>query len=549
LRFHLDASFASHKGPAIQGRRGRIVDGILQNLERVWSNLLRLGPRRLAALGLAGLAVFAATGLAGYYLSRPAQEVLYAGLDRQDVARIGAALGEAGIAFDVSPDGASVSVRYGQSGPARMLLAEKGLPNGSTGGYELFDKLGSLGLTSFMQEVTRVRAIEGELARTIQLIRGVRAARVHIVMPDEGSFRRARQPPSASVILRTDSPSDAGVAAAIRHLVAAAVPGMKTDQVTIVGSDGALLATQDDPADAAPGRTRSLEKSLSNEIQDNIRKTLSSYLSLKNFQVSVSARLNTDKRQVNETIYNPESRVERSVRVIKENQSAQNATQSAATSVERNLPQDNAQKGSGKQSNEENQKREEVTNFEVSSKTITTVSSGYAIESLSVAVLVNRAGLVASLGGQATPEAIAAQIKEIEQLVASAAGLRRERGDAIKISAVDFVEAGRDLDPVPAPGVAEHLLRQSGALVSAGSMLLVTALVVWFGVRPIARAPPAPRGRGRRTAPARRRRDARADRCAVGPRPDGNPRRTAPARAPGPLGGRRRSAATRPAQA
>ena len=100
----------------------------------------------------------------------------------------------------------------------------------------------------------------------------------------------------------------------------------------------------------------------------------------------------------------------------------------------------------------------------------------------------NRAGLVASLGGQATPEAIKAQIGEIEQLVASAAGLKKERGDALKISAVDFIEAGRDLEPIPAVGVAEHLLRQSGSLVSAGTMLLVTAFVIWFGVRPIGRA-------------------------------------------------------------
>ena len=177
VRFHPGASSTAQKSSANEGRRGRVVGGILGNLERVWSNLLRLGPRRLAALGLAGITVFAATGLSGYYLSRPAQEVLYAGLDRQDVSRIGAALNEAGIGFDVSADGATVFVRYGQSGPARMLLAEKGLPNGATGGYELFDKLGSLGLTSFMQEVTRVRAIEGELARTIQLIRGVKAAR------------------------------------------------------------------------------------------------------------------------------------------------------------------------------------------------------------------------------------------------------------------------------------------------------------------------------------------------------------------------------------
>ena len=117
-------------------------------------------------------------------------------------------------------------VRYGQTAQARMLLAEKGLPSSANAGYELFDKLGSIGLTSFMQEITRVRALEGEIARTIQAMKGVKAARVHIVLPDTGSFRRNRQPPSASVIMRTESAGDFSPAPAIRHLVAAAVPGM-----------------------------------------------------------------------------------------------------------------------------------------------------------------------------------------------------------------------------------------------------------------------------------------------------------------------------------
>ena len=99
-------------------------------------------------------------------------------------------------------------VRYGQTAQARMLLAEKGLPSSANAGYELFDKLGSIGLTSFMQEVTRVRALEGEIARTIQAMKGVKAARVHIVLPDSGSFRRSRQPPSASVIMRTEAAGD-----------------------------------------------------------------------------------------------------------------------------------------------------------------------------------------------------------------------------------------------------------------------------------------------------------------------------------------------------
>ena len=128
----------------------------LEQLERLWSSLLGLGVRRLAALGLVGLTVFAAVGVGSYYLSRPELETLYIGLNAQDVSRIGAALKEAGIAFDVNAQGNAVSVRRGQTAQARMLLAEKGLPTSSNAGYELFDKMGSMGLTSFMQEITRL---------------------------------------------------------------------------------------------------------------------------------------------------------------------------------------------------------------------------------------------------------------------------------------------------------------------------------------------------------------------------------------------------------
>lgn len=141
-----------------------------EHLQKLWTNILDLGPRRLIALGLVGLTVFLAVGLGAYYLSRPLRETLYSGLSRDDVSRMGAALKDAGIPFDISADGTSVLVSYGQTAQARMLLAEKGLPQSGKAGYELFNDLGSLGLTSFMQDITRVRALEGEIARTIQTL-------------------------------------------------------------------------------------------------------------------------------------------------------------------------------------------------------------------------------------------------------------------------------------------------------------------------------------------------------------------------------------------
>ena len=102
--------------------------------------------------------------------------------------------------------------------------------------------------------------------------------------------------------------------------------------------------------------------------------------------------------------------------------------------------------------------------------------------------LINRASLIASLGGKPTPEAIEKQLSEVEQLVASAAGAHKERGDAIKIAAVDFVDAGQELEPQPPPPVTEMLVRQSGNVLNAVTILVVTLLLIWFGLRPAARA-------------------------------------------------------------
>ncbi|HVP97928.1 MAG TPA: flagellar basal-body MS-ring/collar protein FliF [Roseiarcus sp.] len=474
---------------------GQRLPNFLAATERLWTNLKGLGVRRLVGLAGTGVAVFVATALAGWWLSRPSMETLYSSLDRDDVAAIGAALREAGIPFDVNAESTVVLTAPGQAAAARMALAEKGLPRGGAVGNELFDKLGSLGLTSFMQDVTRLRALEGELARTIQMMRAVKAARVHIVLADEGSFRRQRQPSSASVVIRTDGGDDASTGRAIRHLVASAVPGMKIDDVTVLNVDGRLLASGPDSIEKSPDNLLALEKEVSQEVRENVARTLTPYLSARNFQISVAARLNADKTQTSETIYNPDQRVERSVRVTKEQQSSQNAAGSQPAGVEANLPKNTANATESKQSNDQTQKREELTNYEISSKSVQTTSAGFAVEKLSVAVLVNRTALTASAGQKPAPEAIPAQVKEIEQLVSSAAGLDKARGDIVTVSVVDFVDSGRDLEPAPGPSIIEILARQIGVIANAGAIVLVAAMLIWFGLRPGLKAllaPPAP---------------------------------------------------------
>ncbi|PTW60156.1 flagellar M-ring protein FliF [Breoghania corrubedonensis] len=468
-----------------------------EHAEKLWSNLLELGPKRLIALALIGLATMMTVGFGAYYLSRPEMVMLYTGLEGEDVSRIGAALQDAGIPYDINAEGTAVLVNHSATARARMLLAERGLPRGAEAGYELFDQIGSLGLTSFMQEVTRVRALEGEIARTIQLMSGVRAARVHIVMPEKGSFRRDQQPPSASVVIRMDSADEVKTAEAIRHLVAAAVPGMTADKVTVLDTHGTMLATGKDPANASAGMMASLEEAVNARIQENIRTTLTPYLGLDNFEVSVTASLNTDRKHTNEVIYDPDSRTERSVRTVREEETSQNASSEPPTTVEQNLPNENVTANAGDRSNEENNRREETVNYEISSKTIETARDGYRVDRLSIAVLVDKARMMKTLGEDAGEEAVDAQLADIKQIVASAAGIDAKRGDSVTVSMVDFIANGRDLEPVPPISLVELFVRQSGNVINALTILIVAGMLVWFGLRPAlaalvpAKAPPA----------------------------------------------------------
>ncbi|WNV07165.1 flagellar basal-body MS-ring/collar protein FliF [Tardiphaga sp. 709] len=457
-----------------------------EHAQKLWNNLLELGTKRLILLAVVGLAVFGGVGGGAYYISRPEYNVLYSGLSREDVTRVSSVLRDANIAFDLNTAGDTVYVRPGQTAQARTLLADKGLPSTTGGGYELFDKIGSLGLTSFMQEITRVRALEGEIARTIQVLKGVKAARVHIVMPARGSFRREQSPPSASVVLRTDGPADARTARSVRHLVAAAVPGMTADKVTVLDSDGSLLSDDDGSGSlgATPTTMANLQKVVSRSIQENVSRALTPYLGLDNFEVSVATQLSTDKKQTNETVYDPDSRVQRSVRAVREKETSQSLDRQQPTTVQQNLPDQQVNATGAKNQNDEKQRREDITNYEVSSKTVTTTSDGFVVNKMFLAVLVNRPRLIASLGDKVSDAAIEAKVAEISQIAATAAGIDRPRGDQIQVSAVEFMEGARDLTPVPSITFTEVMMRQAGSLVSAITILAVAGMLIWFGLRP-----------------------------------------------------------------
>lgn len=453
-----------------------------QRFEHIGANLLKLGARRLAALGIVGIVVMACVGLAAAYLSRPVMQPIYTGLSSQDVARIAEALAEAGVPFDVNEQRSSVLVPFGQAVRARSLLAQKGLPSSSRSGYEVFDQLGSMGLTSFMQEVTRVRALEGEIARTIQAIDGVTAARVHLVLPDPGSFRRERREPSASVLLRLDAQWQARAGQVVRHIVAAAVPGMKIEQVNVASTDGRLIASGGDDKSLATVKLSELERSMAAELEQRAGRTLASILGSGNFQISATVRLDVDRQQTNETLFDPKSRVERSIRVVKQSGSSEDAPSKAATGVEANVPREEAAQSEGDKRRQREDRREELVNYELNSKTVQTVREGYRVRRIAIAVVVNRKELLQQEGSSPNPEAMAGRLADLKKLIMAATGANQD--DSIEVSAADF-SSDTALAPVPAASFYDYVLMNLGTIINSAAVLAVVAIVLALGIRPI----------------------------------------------------------------
>jgi flagellar M-ring protein FliF len=463
---------------------------LLNQFTQILKNFGSLGQTKLLALAGVGVLSIAIIVAAAMFVNKPGYETLYVGLEKGDLNQVSVALAEAGFDFKTGQDGQSIQVPVGMTSKARLLLAEKGLPNSANAGYELFDNVGSLGLTSFMQEVTRVRALEGEIGRSIQQISGVSAARVHIVMPDVGNFRRAGQKPTASVMLRASAEVGRRAASSIRHLVASAVPGLDVDDVTILDSTGQLLASGDEAGNSTMTRSLNIVQNVQKEVETNIDKALAPFLGMDNFRSSATASLNTDSQQIQETVFDPESRVERSVKVTKEAQKSQQRQSDSATTVEQNVPQAAPQPGgsNGPETSDQTDKKEEQTNYEINSKTTATTRNSYKIEKLSIAVVINKGRIAKMVGEPLDQQKIDAYLAEMKKIVSSAAGINADRGDNVTVTAMDFLENQLLDEAAAGPGLMEVLTRNLGGIINSLAFVTVAFLVVWLGVRPVVRS-------------------------------------------------------------
>ncbi|MEE7490995.1 flagellar basal-body MS-ring/collar protein FliF [Methylobacterium oryzae] len=454
----------------------------------------KFGPARIAAMAAVTLTLIGFFAFIILRVSRPDMGVLFSDLSMQDSAAVVRELDSRGIRYETRGDaGQTIMAPRPDLAKLRMDLAGKGLPTQGGVGYEIFDKGDAFSSTNFVQNVNHLRALEGELARSIRAIGRVQAARVHLVLPERRLFERDRESPSAAIVLKLMGDLDAGQVRAIRHLVASAVEGLKPERISIVDERGRLLAdgARDAATDAASGfedRQVTLERRLRGQIED----VVAGIVGPGRARVQVNAELDLNRIESRSETFDPESRVVRS---------AQTRTESAVTgnaegqvSVGNELPGANGGDKAPTPKDATN-KNEETTNYEISRVTKTEIAEGGRIKRLSVAVVLDGVYATAPDGKQTYSPRTPAEIERITALVRGAVGFDKARGDQIEVVNLRFAEAP-SVPQFTEPTLIESLLAPTKEdvlrMAELAVLALLTLIVLLTVVRPLVRQMLAP---------------------------------------------------------
>ncbi|MEQ8397716.1 flagellar basal-body MS-ring/collar protein FliF [Thalassobaculum sp.] len=453
-----------------------------------FADLIRnLGPMRLAALVGTGVAVVGFFIFLVSRLSTGSMSLLYADLDPKDAGQIVRELEQRTVPYQLKANGTQVFVPGDDVLRLRVALAEQGLPGGGSVGYELFDKSQGLGTTSFVQNVNLVRALEGELSRTISSMRNVRGARVHLVLPRRELFSRERQKPSASVVLQLSGGLRLGKeqVLSIQHLIAAAVPELRPEGVSILDDRGELLARgfgEDAQNSLALLNAEEMKIAYETRVRRSVEELVERTVGYGKVRAEVAADLDYGRVVENTESFDPDSQVARSTQSIEDRSSSNEAARDDTVTVQNNLPEAAANSaGGGNTSQTSNTRTEETVNFEIS-KTIRqrTKESG-ELQRLSVAVLVDGTYTRNDDGVRVYVPRTPEQLEQIETLVKSAIGYRANRGDSVEVVNMEFVKLEpEDLgDGAFLFGISkEEFLQLAEVLVLAVVGLLVILLVV-----------------------------------------------------------------------
>ena len=474
-----------------------------------------LGAARIAAMGAVTITLVGFFAFLMLRVTAPQMTPLFTDLTFEDSTAIVKELERQGVPYELRNDSTIVMVPKDRVARLRMGLAEGGLPKGGGVGYEIFDKSDALGTTSFVQNINNLRALEGELARTIRGLDRVQAARVHLVMPERPLFSRDKMEPSASIVVKVRGPLEPQQVRAIRHLVASAVNGLKPQRVSIVDEAGHLLAdgAGDDPNGtevSADERQAAFEK----RLREQIETIVSSVVGPGRARVELTADFDFNRVTQTSDKYDPEGRVVRSSQT-REETSASNEGRENQVTVGNEIPGGNQRQApapeAGGTPRDQSRKSEEIINYEISKTSKTEVIEGGRVNRISVAVLVDGTYGKNDKGDATYQPRSKEEIDQIGALVRTAIGFDQKRGDQVQVINLRFAESPA-VAPITEPSgwmsalqFTKDDLMRGIEMVVMGLLGLVVLLLV---VRPLVRRILAPDERAMAALPAA---DASAD--------------------------------------
>ena len=454
-----------------------------------------IGAPRIAAMGAVTLALVGFFTFLIMRVTAPEMMPLFTDLTLDDSAAIVKQLDREGVTYDLRNNGSVIMVPKNRIARLRMELAQSGLPKGGSIGYEIFDKSDALGTTSFVQNINAVRALEGELERTIRTLDSVQDARVHLVIPQRPLFSRDKVEPSASIVLRVRGSLEPGQVRAIRHLVATAVNGLRPQRISVVDETGNLLA---DGADDDPNGGTAIDErqiTLENRLRKQVEGIVNSVVGPGHARVQVNADFDFNRITQTSDKYDPDGRVVRSSQT-REESSATSQGNNEVT-VGNQIPQGQQNQNQGEaspQPRDQTKKTEEIVNYEISKTSKTEVTEGGRVKRVSVAVVVDGTYSKNDKGELVYKPRSKQEIDQIAALVRSAIGFDQKRGDQVEVVNLPFAEP--PAQPMAAPtGWLSALQFSKDDIMRAIEMVVMGLLgfaVLLLVVRPLVRRILAP---------------------------------------------------------
>lgn len=445
--------------------------------------LSRFGIGRLTAIF--GLTAGAAAALAIFTMSMNGsrEALLFSGLQPQDAASVSERLGQANIAYSLREGGTAIFVDRRRVDEARLRVAQGGALGFGSVGYEVFDDTDALGTTSFVQNINAKRALEGELARTINTIGAVTASRVHLVLPERRLFSQQTQDPSASVVLDLRGEISPEQVMTIRDLVATAVPGLRPNRITVADSRGRLLASPSDEGSVSSAALEGRRSSLETDLRDRVRDVVEGVVGSGAARVVVTADLNRESVTESSQTYDPEGQVRAGRETSEEFTREPAGRNRGAVTVTENLPGEAAGAEADGQMAETG-RNSRVENFLNSSTTRTRVLEAGGVQRLSVSVVVDEVMSRGENGEIVFTPRSEAEMTRIRQLAAVAAGIDEARGDVIEVAQLRFARPDIDVG-TPAPSGFSLTRADIMRIAEIGVLFLTALLIVFLVARPL----------------------------------------------------------------